>query len=245
MRKTVVIHLVGSRVPILYPLSSSAAHTPEISAQAYSSNSASCWFPCWPCIAFLSSLLFVIPSYLNAIYKVCYFLSSMPLKIMSNKMKLKTNLSGILQETCPSSLPHCLSLSAFISNFRHVPFPDHSSEALRLLFWKPHSLDLTIPSNLRGPYPANSMDALNFTFINSYIKENGSNCLLQQMQMCCQDRENGIILYFYLKNTDPFHLQTSFFPRALVIMVLFDVFILCQWESHYFLKCNQNVKPDV
>lgn len=73
-------------------------------------------FPAGPALHF-SLQLFVIPSYLNAIYKVCYFLSSMPLKIMSNKMKLKTNLSGILQETCPSSLPHCLSLSAFISNF--------------------------------------------------------------------------------------------------------------------------------
>lgn len=39
--------------------------------------------------------------------------------------------------------------------------------------------------------------------------------------------------------------QTSFFPRALVMVVLFDVLILCQWESCYLLKCNQNAKPDV
>jgi len=69
----------------------------------------------------------------------------------------------------------------------------------------------SILSNLKGPYPANSMDALNFTHISSYIKENESNCLLQQTQTYFQDRENGIILYFYLKNTDPFHLP-NFLP---------------------------------
>lgn len=100
--------------------------TPAISAQAYSSNSASCWFPYRHHIAFLSSLLFVIPSYLNAIHKMCYFLSSMPLKIMSNKMELKTNLSGISLETCPCTL-HCqLPWPSFFSNVRHTlwhPFP--------------------------------------------------------------------------------------------------------------------------
>lgn len=115
-------------------LSFSGMQTPAISAQAYSSNSASCWFPYWPCIAFLSSLLFVIPSYLNAIYEVCYFLSSMPLKIMSNKMKLKTNLSGILLETCPCSLHYRLPLPSIFFQFHTHTATSHSQTVQMKLF---------------------------------------------------------------------------------------------------------------
>lgn len=88
----------------------------------------------------------------------------------------------------------------------HVLSSDCSNETPQLLSEIQTSQTCTIPLNLKGPYPAESMDVLNFTYISSYIKENGSNCLLQQMQMCFQDRENGMILHFYLKNTNPFHL---------------------------------------
>lgn len=115
---------------------------PAISAQAYSSNSlVLVSLPAPHCISLLTAICdsLILKCHLQSML----FSSSMPLKIMSNKMKLKTNLSGIALETCPCSPPYCLPLPPFFpvsDTHGHLPFTDCSNEALQSL-----SLDLCHP----------------------------------------------------------------------------------------------------
>lgn len=137
MGTTIIIHLVLSRA--LSTLSSralsvSVMQAPAISAQTYSSSSFVLLSLLEPhCISLLTAICdsLVLKCHLQSML----FSSSMPLKIMSNKMKLKTNLFGILLGTCPCSL-YYLPFPPFFpisGTHTHILSSDCSNETLQLL----------------------------------------------------------------------------------------------------------------